>query len=73
MQIAQQIVQSAFEYFQERRLHNLSWQSIPVFKKPHSKKPQYLTVKKGFFIVEVEFPVFEFAYMDFCPIIAGHH
>lgn len=38
--------QSGFEYLQESRLYNLSWQSVSLFEKPHSKKPQYLTVKK---------------------------
>jgi len=36
--VAQEHVQSAFEYRQERRLHNLAGQPVPVFGHPQSDK-----------------------------------
>jgi len=34
---AQDQIQTAFEYLQGRRLHNLSGRSVPVLSHPHSK------------------------------------
>lgn len=36
-QVAQDHVQSATEYLQEQRLHNLSGQPVPVFEHLHSE------------------------------------
>ena len=49
-QVAQDYVQSGFEYLQGWRLHSLSGQPVPVFDHPFGKKV-FSGVQMGFHIV----------------------
>ncbi|KAK4806816.1 hypothetical protein QYF61_005612 [Mycteria americana] len=57
--VAQDHVQTAFEYLQGGRLHNLSGQPFPVLSHPHSQKV--------FPDVQTEPPVFHFVPTASCP------
>ena len=44
---AQDCVQTAFDYLQEWRLHNLSGQLVPVLRHPHSEKSFFLMFRQN--------------------------
>ena len=52
-----------FEYLQQRRLYNISWQPVPVLSHPHSKVISH---------IQRELLMFQLVPVAFCPF-AGHH
>ena len=63
-QAAQDLVQAGLEYFQRRRLHNLSGQPVPVLC--HPQREEVLCH------VQTELPMLQFVPIALCPV-AGHH
>lgn len=63
-QVAQKGVQESFEYFQRKKLYNLSGQSVPVLYHSYSKEV--------FTYIHIELPVFQFLTTAPCPIAAHH-
>lgn len=63
-QVAQESVQTGFEYPQRRRIQNISWQLLPVLC--HSQN------KKLFSHVLMELPAFQFVLTAPCPVTVHH-
>jgi len=61
---AQDRVQVGFQYLHRRKIHNLSWQTVPVFRHPQSEEdiPH----------VEMELLMLLFVSIAPCPV-TGHH
>jgi len=63
-QVKPRAVSSDLEYLHRWTLHNVSGQLVPVFDQSHRKKV--------FCCVQMEFYVFHFVLITFCPV-SGHH